>query len=480
MRTPRLVTTGFAGIALAAALVAPGAARTGAQTSGEQTKQLDAKQQTKRTGSINRPKVAGKVESSRPHPALVDSPALQKAGRTAETVEQFRGRARADGTTDFGPQKQKKASGRKALGPLTLPAGKTAARDKINGAGTGGGDLEEIEPNDSSGQDLPDLPVNVFGTISSPADIADCFAVEVTQGDPVRIEVVADRVFNSGLDSYLTVLEDDGSTVIVENDDGFEDSVDSFVRFTAPYTGTIFVCVQDSFGFGDSSFIYVVNITIAEFPDISEVEFNDDLGSADSVLVPSLVFGDMGAPGDLDVFTFTGTEGTTLVVDVDAAIFLSTLDSIVGLYDDGGGLLFAYDEDDADPTNPDTRFNIVLPYTGRYYVSVGDAFERGNGAGDYYYSLSLTAQSGALAPRVTGVKLTVADFAKKVIGSGFSKNAFAELTADNTIARRLNSFPAPNKPKTAIKLSPPIEVFTGDVFTVVNRDGRRSNPGVLN
>jgi len=484
MRTLRLVTTGFAALAMAASLAAPGAARSGAATSDETTKQLDAKHSAQRkTGSIARPKVAGKTETQRVHPALVDAPALQKTGRTAATVEQFRNRAKgvAAGTADFGPGKQKKASNRQPLERVTLPSGKTATRDKVEGAGTGGGDIEEVEPNNTAAQDLVDLPINVVGRISSQADIADCYAIELAAGDPVRIEVVSDRVFNTGLDSYVTVLEDDGSTVVVENDVGFDDSVDSFVRFTASYTGVYFVCVQDALGFGDPSYLYVLNITLADFPDLSEQEFNDDLDSADTLTLPSIVFGDMGASGDLDVYTFVGSAGTTIVVDVDAAIFLSALDSIVGLYDDGGGLLFAYDEDDADPANPDTRFNIVLPYSGRYYLSVGDAFDRGNSAGDYYYSLSLTDQSGALAPRVTGVKLNPSGLAKKVIGSGFDRrDAFAELTADNTIAERLNSFPAPKKPTTAIKLSPAVEVFSGDVFTVVNGDGRRSNPGVLN
>jgi hypothetical protein len=476
MRTVRLVTTAFTGMALVVALVVPGAARPGAQAQGEQTKVLGAKHDAKRaSGTVTRPKVVRKTAPKTIHPALADSPALQKAASAPERIAQFRARAQGEraGTTEFGKQK---ASERKALGTITRPADK----NKVN-VGTGGGDVNEVEPNDSNAQVLDDIPVNVVGVISSPSDIADCFAVPVTAGDRIRVEVVADRVFDSALDSFITVLEDDGSTVVLENDDGFDDSVDSFDRFIAEYTGYYFVCVQDALGLGDSSFVYVLNVTSAIPPDLSEQEFNDDLDSADPLPLPSLVFGDSGATNDLDVYRFSGTEGTTLIVDVDAAIFLSTLDSIVGLYDDTGGLLFGYDEDDGDSTNPDTRFNILLPYTGTYYLSVGDAFNRGNGAGDYYYSLSLTVQSGVGAPRVTGLKITNAGFAKKVIGSGFGRSgAFAELTADNSAAAALPSRNAPRKPTTAIKLTPPVEVFVGDVFTVVDRNGRRSNPGVLN
>src|SRR6185503_17325354 len=112
--------------------------------------------------------------------------------------------------------------------------------------------------------------------------------------------------------------------------------------------------------------------------------------------------------------------------------------SAVVLYDATGSVLFAYDDDDGDPSNPDTRFNIVLPNSGAYYLSVGDALGGGGQSSDRYYSLGLTVQSGDGAPRVDRVKLTNANSAKKVIGSGFGQsNSFAELTAGGAVARRL-------------------------------------------
>ena len=57
---------------------------------------------------------------------------------------------------------------------------------------------------------------------------------------------------------------------------------------------------------------------------------------------------------DDDVYIFNGTGGRTLVVDVDAELFLSEMDPVVELYDDNGGFLFGVDDTDG----LDPRFNI--------------------------------------------------------------------------------------------------------------------------
>jgi hypothetical protein len=399
------------------------------------------------------------------------------SGIKTQTLDQFRGRAQGEnaGIMEFGAQKRTR---KVAPGPVAS----RRAEPRTRGAGTGGGDVNEVEPNDSSPQFIADIPVNVRGTISSASDIGDCFNVQVSEGDSVRIEVVADRIFESSLDSIIIVFERDGTTVVLENDDGgFENSLDSFARFTATYTGIYTVCVQDAQGRGDPSFFYVLNVTVASTADFVEQEPNGDPLLSDRVPLPSLVRGTMGSADEHDFFTFQGVGGTTLVVDVDAAIFLSSLDSVVVLYDATGRVLFAYDDDDGDPSNPDTRFNIVLPNSGTYYLSVGDALGGGGQSSDRYYSLGLTVQSGDGAPRVDRVKLTSANSAKKVIGSGFGQsNAFAELTAGGAVARRLAGRNARANPTGAIKLTPPTTVSAGDVFTVVLSNGRRSNPRVLN
>jgi hypothetical protein len=59
-----------------------------------------------------------------------------------------------------------------------------------------------------------------------------------------------------------------------------------------------------------------------------------------------------------------------------------------------GGFLFGVD--DADGLDP--RFNIILPYSGEYFVVVYNASRTaGNG---FYYSMNLSMQSGTGAPRI--------------------------------------------------------------------------------
>ena len=74
-----------------------------------------------------------------------------------------------------------------------------------------------------------------------------------------------------------------------------------------------------------------------------------------------MMFGFSDTDDDIDVYTFQGSGSRTLVVDVDAELFLAEMDAVVELYDDRGGYLFGVD--DADGLDP--RFNILLPYTGR-------------------------------------------------------------------------------------------------------------------
>ena len=361
--------------------------------------------------------------------------------------------------------------------PILQPARRPSGDDAVLAAGTGAGDVSEVEPNDSSPQLIGDVPFNARGTISSPADIGDCFNFPVTAGDPVRVEVIADRVFGSLLDPYIIVFEDDGATTVIENDDGIPGSVDSFARFTATYTGLYSVCVQDAVGAGSEGHVYVLNVTVANGPDAVEQEPNDSLGLADPLTLPAFATGSAGNENDINFFRFQGTEGTTLIVDVDAAVFSGSLDAVVDLFDGSGRRIFAFDDDEISGSL-DTRFNIVLPGSGTYFLAVRDISGRGGGLG---YSVNVSSQSGVGAPLVGRVKFTPGGLAKKLVGSGFgTSGAVAEQTNASLFARQLPSRNGPAKPQTTIKIAPATAVSSGDVFTVVLPNGRRSNPTVLN
>lgn len=352
----------------------------------------------------------------------------------------------------------------------SLPAEKGTSFVGRNG--TGLGDIFEDEPNDSVAHILDDVPVNVVGEVTFAEDI-DFFAITAEGGEQVRLEIIADRIFGSDLDALLFVIDEDGETTLATNDDFFDGSRDSFIRFIAPNSGNnvYFIAVTDFGGFGGSTFDYVLNLTIADAPDRVEVEPNDTTNNADEIPIPGLVFADAQFIDDLDIYFIEGFAGESLIVDVDAELFFSNMDPVVEFYDDNGGYLFGVD--DVDGFDP--RFNIVLPYTGLYFLAVYDA--QGLTTSTSYYSMNVSVQSGALAPRITSFKFTNTNVLKQVRGIGFQTfgdGAFAEL---NSV--EINSFNAPRKPTTAIKVRPGVQVRDNDVVTVVNPDGRRSNPGVI-
>jgi hypothetical protein len=404
-------------------------------------------------------------------PARLDGPVL---ATPVERSRAFAARGEAGAAKTAPPSK-----GTPHFDPMANPvrvapsATKTRGLPFVGRNGTGLGDIFEVEPNDDTAQTLDDLPVNVVAHIDEAGDV-DCYAITATGDESIRIEVVADRIFGSSLDSFLEVLDADGTTVLASNDDFFDNSRDSFVRFIAPHSGEnlYFICVSDFGGLGGSDFGYVLNVTVAETPDIVEQEPNDTTGNADIFTIPGVAFGTADFADDLDVYTFQASGNQSLIVDVDAEVFASLMDPVVELYDDRGGFLFGLDDTDG----LDPRFNIVLPYTGTYYVAV---YNRESVGGDaYYYSLNLSLQSAALAPRVTSFKIVNGQFLKRVIGNGFTSSdggSYAEIDSE-----AVNSGPAPRKPTTRVKIAPPQSVVRGDVVTVVNPDGRRSNPGIVN
>lgn len=388
--------------------------------------------------------------------------ALQFAGR-AET-----GAAKAEIPSKGTPHVQRTAH------RVALPTEKVQG-DFVGRHGTGLGDVFENEPNDQTADILDDLPVNVVGFSDEDGDI-DFFAITAVQGESIRIEVVADRIFDTSIDSFLEVLANDNeNTLLASNDEFFEDSHDSFIRFVAPLAGeqTYFIGVSDFDGQGGGdNYGYILNITVADSPDFVENEPNDTTNLADEFPIPSVYFGGSDFTDDLDVYIFQGFAGEALIVDVDAEVFNSSMDAVAELYDDTGGFLFGVDDTDG----IDPRFNILLPYTGTYYLAIYD--RDGFGGDSYYYSVNLSTQSGALAPRISRFKIVNNSLLKRIIGSGFTRangGTFAEINS-----QEVGGGPPPQAPTTRVKLSPAQTVVDGDVVTVVNPDGRRSNPGIIN
>ena len=319
--------------------------------------------------------------------------------------------------------------------------------------GTGGGDINEAEPNDQVAQAVS-LPVNIFGEISIDHDV-DFFAFQALAGQRITIEPFAARLRKSKLVADIGLFDSSGTLL-----DAAVGSVnnDPLIRFQSSSDQVLVVGIADADDLGGPSFDYLLNITRGN--DLDEQEPNDRSAQPMSD-VPQTIFGEIAARDDVDFYSFTGSAGQTLIVDIDAEVLGSQLDAEINLIDPASGAEYFYnDQYDGD----DPRYNIVLPYTGSYVIGVGSF--NGNSSGFYRLNASLVSSAGA--PTVTGVTR----LAKKLIevsGSGFTADSVVEV---NGIARG-TTFIDSNTLRAKAKSR------AGNVVTVANPpDNRRSNPFV--
>lgn len=106
------------------------------------------------------------------------------------------------------------------------------------------------------------LPAAICGRMEAEAD-ADCYVFEAKKGETYSFEVVARRL-QSGLDSYLRLLNDKGQQLAV-NDDlrrGIRGSADSFIEhWAAPADGKYILEIRDIHLRGGPQFPYVLEAT---------------------------------------------------------------------------------------------------------------------------------------------------------------------------------------------------------------------------
>ena len=322
------------------------------------------------------------------------------------------------------------------------------------GFGTGSGDIFEIEPNDRTAQGVS-LPVNIFGEISVDGDV-DFFAFQGLAGQQVTVEPFAARLRNSDLVADIALFDSSGR--LITSDFG-DIETDPLIRFTPSGDEVLIVGIADAEDLGGRNFDYVLNIVRGV--DVDEVEPNGTRAQSLPQL-PVTVFGDIDGRTDVDFYSFFADSGQTLIVDVDADVFGSGLDAEINLTDPETGVEFVYnDQSDGD----DPRFNIVLPYTGRYVIGIG-AFDS-NSSGFYRLNASLVSGSGA--PTVIGAT-KITKKISEVTGTGFNSRAVVEVNGRSRKTTFVNSG----------TLRAKVKVKAGDVVTVTNPpDERRSNPLIV-
>ena len=320
--------------------------------------------------------------------------------------------------------------------------------------GTGGGDVFEAEPNDLLAQGIS-LPVNIFGKISLNGDV-DFFAFRALTGQQITVEAFAARLTSSTLVPEIALFNSSG--VLLRSTVGDELN-DPLLRYTPEADGVLIAGIADVDDMGDVRADYLLNITRGV--DIEEHEPNNNLAQSLSD-VPATIFGEINGASDVDFYSFVAGAGQTLIVDVDAEVLGSRLDPEINLTDpDSGVEYFFNDQYDGD----DSRFNIVLPHTGRYVVGIG-SFESSS-RGFYRLNASLVSSEGA--PVITSVT-RLAKKSAEVVGTGFSEGTVIEVNSRRVKTSLISSGTLRAKAKVKV----------GHVVTVSNApDDRRSNPLIV-
>lgn len=382
--------------------------------------------------------------------------------RTTPTAEIERGSAfaRTRGQVSFAAQSasepqtmRRRQAGHEGVSAFSRRT-QIASAPALQSFGTGGGDRNEVEPNDAIAQGVS-LPVNLFGQISFNGDV-DYFAFEALAGQQVSVEAFATRLARSSLIADMALFNANGALLASSLGSTTQDPL---IRFTPASDQVLIVGITDADDLGGPNFDYLLNITRGI--DVDEVEPNDRTAQR-LAQMPTTIFGQISVTSDVDFFSFEATAGQTLIVDVDAEVFGSQLDAEVNLMDPQTGAEFFFnDQTDGD----DPRFNIVLPYTGRYVIGVGAFNSRTAG----FYRMNLSLVSGAGAPLIT----QVTPVSKKLIevrGAGFVAGATVNVNGADARTTFVSSGTLRAKVKTR----------SGDSVTVaIPPDGRRSNPLIV-
>ena len=127
----------------------------------------------------------------------------------------------------------------------------------------------------------------------------------------------------------------------------------------------------------------------------TEVEPNNSNAQATALNLPAKVAGTIGAPGDVDVYSFSGSQGEILTALTDTRVFGFVADSILTLLKEDGTVLATNDQSGL-LSNNDSFLQAVLPSSGKYYLRV-EEYSHGGGA-NYGYHLHVQTTGDPVQP----------------------------------------------------------------------------------
>ncbi len=230
--------------------------------------------------------------------------------------------------------------------------------------------------------------------VLSPAGDTDWYAIELTQGQTIRVQLV-NGSSNAVGDPLVTVRDSAGAEVARDDDSGGQ--LNAYLEFTAPSAGRYFI---EARGFSEEAQgSYTVQVQPGEIGANSE--------SAESLSPEGPRISNISAPDDVDWFAMNVIEGRTYRIyadampgsELDPMLTLLGSDSVEIVSDDDGGAgTNAYISFIAPTSN--TYYAAVSSFnsasTGQYSLRVNDTETPGNSASDEM----LTPDDDARAARI--------------------------------------------------------------------------------
>lgn len=168
----------------------------------------------------------------------------------------------------------------------------------------------------------------------------------------------------------------------IDNYSGWSGNTDFAIGILGIGTYSWQVVARNQFGESGGSAIWSFTIT-SGCSDTNEP--NNEITQSTNISYGQTLQGDICPSNDMDYFHFTGIAGIPTIVDIDARVNGSVLDSVVSLFDQNGTLLASNDDDGY---TYDSKVGFTLSSSGDYYIAVKN-YNSTNGGASYYYSINL-------------------------------------------------------------------------------------------
>jgi hypothetical protein len=123
-------------------------------------------------------------------------------------------------------------------------------------------------------------------------------------------------------------------------------------------------------------------------------EPNNTPATATSIAYDQTLNGDVCPGGDFDYYTFTGTAGDRIVVDINAQVNGSLLDSYIFLLDSDGTSVLKLNDDDAATSSLDSKLGYQLSHDGTYFIKIRAWNNPSAGGPNYSYAIRLYIDNG--------------------------------------------------------------------------------------